>query len=77
MSKSPVAGIFLMLAEKSDGKKTVAGILLVVGGALTYFFTPEFKDEGIAMIASGLPILLTGLAHKAVKAKEVAEKVLQ
>lgn len=77
MSKSPIAGIFLLLAEKSDGKKTLAGVLLVLGGALTYFFTPEFKEEGIAMIASGVPLLLTGLAHKAVKAKDAAEKALQ
>lgn len=68
MSKSPVAGIFLLLAEKSDGKKTLAGLFLTVGGLLTYFFTPEFKEEGIAMIASGVPILLTGIVHKFVKA---------
>lgn len=70
MSKSPVAGIFLLLAEKSDGKKTLAGILLTIGGLLTYLFTPEYKEEGIAMIASGIPILITGISHKFVKAKQ-------
>lgn len=75
--KSPIAGIFLWLAEATDGKKTLAGLLMVVGGVLTFIFTPDYKQEGLALVASGLPVLLTGLAHKAVKAKEAAEKVLQ
>ncbi len=63
----PIGSIFLLLADKTDGKKTWAGALMVIGGILTMIFTPDYKEEGVSLIASGIPILLVGITHKVVK----------
>lgn len=63
----PLDSFFLFVAKKMDGYKTISGIVLIVGGALTIIFTPEYKEAGYNLIAAGIPILFTGFAHKAIK----------
>ena len=63
----PVAGLFLWLAEKTDGRKTMSGALLLIGGFLTVLLTPEYRDGGVALIGAGIQLVIVGLAHKAVK----------
>ena len=72
-NKSPIANFFVFLAEKSDGKKTIAGVLMLAGGIGTVFFTPEYRDEGIALGFAGLQLLIVGVAHKYVKQKNGAQ----
>ena len=66
----PIGNFFLLLAEKSNGFKTISGVVLIVGGLATIFFTPEHREAGYNMIAAGVPMLLIGLTHKAVKKAE-------
>jgi hypothetical protein len=66
----PVDGFFLLLAEKFDGKKTLTGIVLIVGGLATIIFTPDYKEAGASMLAAGIPMLFVGLTHKAMKKVE-------
>ena len=65
--RGPIDGAFLFIAEKFDGRKTLTGIMLIIGGATTLVFTPEYKEAAISMIASGLPMLIVGLVHKTIK----------
>lgn len=67
MNKGPIDGFFLFLADKFNGKKTLTGVVLIVGGLATIVFTPEHKDAGISLLASGIPMLLIGYTHKVVK----------
>lgn len=66
----PIDGFFLMLAEKSNGYKTLSGIVLIIGGLATIFFTPEYKEAGYNLIAAGVPLLFVGVSHKAIKKSE-------
>jgi len=68
--RGPIDGFFLLLAEKTNGYKTLSGIILVLGGLITIFFTPEYKEAGYNMIVAGIPLLFVGLTHKAVKKQE-------
>lgn len=63
----PIDGFFLLLAEKFNGKKTLSGIILIVGGTATMIFTPDYKEAGVSMIAAGIPMLFVGITHKTVK----------
>jgi len=65
--KSPVAIFFLWLNKFSDGKKTLSGIILIAGGVGTIFLTPDYRDEGVNLVAIGIPLLITGITHKVVK----------
>ncbi len=66
-SVGPIDGIFLFLAEKTDGKKTISGALLLIGGILTLIFTPNHSEAGMSAITSGILALIVGLTHKAIK----------
>lgn len=56
-------------AAKMDGKKTITGIVLT-GAGIGMLFLPGFQDDGIIAIASGTPILATGIWHKIQKRKK-------
>jgi len=68
--RGPIDGFFLLIAEKTNGYKTLTGIVLVIGGLATIFFTPDYKEAGYNMIAAGIPLLFVGLTHKAVKKQQ-------
>ena len=62
-----VGNFFLLLAEKTDGKKTVSSVVLIVGGTAVMMATPEYREGGIAMLTTGLTGLFVGLTHKFTK----------
>ncbi len=72
IKSGPIDGMFLFLADKFNGKKTTTGILMIIGGVATLIFTPDYKDAGFSLIGSGIPMLLVGLTHKAIKKAENA-----
>lgn len=64
-----VGNFFVLLAEKTDGKKTMGSLILLAGGIATMLITPEHDESGISMISAGLVGLIVGVTHKAVKKK--------
>jgi uncharacterized membrane protein HdeD (DUF308 family) len=52
----------------TDGKKTIAGALITAIG-IACFFIPGTNGYAIEFLVLGIPILITGITHKIVKAK--------
>ena len=51
---------------KLDGKKTVTGIVgLVIGVAMCLY--PPTVDEGVGVIITSVPVIMTGIWHKLYK----------
>ncbi len=62
-------GLVKKLAKKSDGKKTVTGIILTAAG-VSMALIPETQHVAMEALAVGVPILITGIIHKIKKRRQ-------
>ncbi len=56
----------------ADGKKTISGLAMVIGGGILYFI-PGGQPKAMDLFATGIPILVIGIAHKLHKHKKKAK----
>lgn len=66
-SRGAIAEFFLFVADRTNGRKTVSSIIVLVGGVIVFVFQPEHKEAGIGMIVAGIQGAFFGIAHKYVK----------
>lgn len=66
----PIDGFALWLAGVLDGNKTIAGLILIAGGIATVFATPDYREEGVMIVLSGISMLVTGVTHKQIKSEK-------
>lgn len=66
----PIDGFAIWLAQKFNGTKTVTGVFLIVSGLCTVFFTPDYKEGGLALIVTGFNMFIMGVTHKLLKSEQ-------
>ena len=60
-------------AKAVDGYKTISGGLLTLAGA-GLLFVPGGQTEGIGLLITGVPTLVTGVVHKIFKHKKKGQE---
>jgi len=67
--------VFYYIWKGMDGKKTLSGLVLTIGGIVLMFVpSKEAHEKANEFLVSGLSLLIVGIAHKVQKHKKKKEE---
>jgi uncharacterized membrane protein HdeD (DUF308 family) len=68
-----VPAVAYKIAEKTNGWKTISGLILT-GAGVGCLFVPALQSAGAGLLITGAPMLATGIIHKIIKFKNKKEE---